>query len=220
MRPPATIRRLVRGLVLSLKPNQRLALTREGRNYLLVWLALMAVGLYLQSNLILLIAGLAAGPLVASIVLSAEMLQGLRVERRLPGYAFAGEPLAVDYVLENGKRWTALLATFVEDELVPGERTVPGAVILTPRLAFARVPAGGRDRVRWEGTAPARGKYSLERLRVITRAPFGLLERRLIVAQPDELIVYPRVGQIASARRPRATGRADRPRRAPRPHGA
>jgi uncharacterized protein (DUF58 family) len=187
---------LARFALLTLKPNQRLAMTPEGRGYFVLWLGLLAIGLYLQSNLVLLIAGLAAGPLVASIVLSSSVLRGLDLERRVPSYAFAGGPLAVDYLLANRRRWTAALATVVEDEIEPLERTVPGAVVLHPRLVFARVPGQGRDRFRWEGVAPARGRYRFGRLDLVTRGPFGLLERRLTLEVPDELIVYPRVGEL------------------------
>jgi uncharacterized protein (DUF58 family) len=193
---PGFLSRIARFALLTLKPNQRLAMTREGRSYFVVWLGLMAIGLYLQSNLVLLIAGLAAGPLVASIVLSSSVLRGLELERRVPPYAFAGGPLAVDYVLVNRRKWTAALATVIEDEIEPLERAVPGATVLNPRLVFARVSGRGRERSRWESVAPARGRYQFGRLDLVTRGPFGLLERRHTLEVPDELIVYPRVGEL------------------------
>jgi uncharacterized protein (DUF58 family) len=189
-------------MALRLKPDQRLALTREGRHYALLWVGLVVLGLYLQSNLILLIAGLAAGPLVASVLLSSRILRGLQVERRSPAYVFAGEPLALDYTLGNNRRWTPALATFIEDELVPLERSVPGATAVSPRLGFARVPRGERSRLRWETVAPARGRYRFEPLEILTRAPFGLVERRQALDQPGELIVYPRVGTLAAGVQP------------------
>src|SRR5581483_9271215 len=85
--------RLVRWVVEGLWPNQQLRWTREGLVYLLVWAMLLAVGLYQQINLILLVAGLAAGPVVASIFVSASMLRRLRVVRRVPAYVFSGDPL-------------------------------------------------------------------------------------------------------------------------------
>ncbi len=65
------------------------------------------------------------------------MLRRLSVLRRVPGYVFSGDPLVVDYTLENGRRWFAALAVFVEDSLVPVDRTVAGAVSVTPRVFFA-----------------------------------------------------------------------------------
>src|SRR5690242_5278344 len=118
-----TIRRLVRRILVGLRPTQSHRWTREGVGFILIWFALLLTGLYHQINLILLVAGLAAGPIVGSIFSSAAMLRKLRVTRRVPPYVFAGEPLRLDYALENGRRWTAALAMFVEDDLVPLDRT-------------------------------------------------------------------------------------------------
>ena len=99
--------RLFRRMVLNLWPRQRLLWTREGVLYIAVWLCLLMTGLWHQINLILLVAGLAAGPVVGSIFASAAMLQRLRVTRRVPTYVFAGDPLVLDYTLENQRPWTA-----------------------------------------------------------------------------------------------------------------
>lgn len=180
----------------ALVPNQRLRLTREGRRYLLVWFLLMFIGLYLQSNLVLLIAGLAAGPLVASIFLSASVVKRLEAHRRVPGYAFAGGRLDLDYTLVNHRRRLAALATCLEDRLESTEGSVWSTALPQPSMTFARVPGRGRHRERWSGLAPSRGKYRFSVLDVITRSPFGLIERRVTLDQPAELVVYPRVGQL------------------------
>src|SRR5579863_6845842 len=110
------VRRLTRWIVWSLWPNQRLRWTREGVAYFFVWLGLLGTGLQQQINLILLIAGLAAGPMVGSIFVSASMLRRLRISRRVPGYIFSGEPLTIDYTLDNDRRWSAALALILTDE--------------------------------------------------------------------------------------------------------
>ncbi len=184
-------------MVLNLWPRQRLLWTREGVLYIAVWLCLLMTGLWHQINLILLVAGLAAGPVVASIFASATMLQRLRVTRRVPAYVFSGDPLVVDYTLENQRPWTAALALTVEDTLVPLDRTVSGSGGVTPRAFFARVPAGQRARVRWLGKSPRRGKYRLRTMDLVTRSPFGLLERRVSTLEPGQLVVYPTVGQLS-----------------------
>jgi uncharacterized protein (DUF58 family) len=193
---PGPLRRALRRALLGLKPNHRLRPTREGRGYFVLWLALLAIGLYLQSNLVLLIAGMAAGPLVASVIISATTLRRLAVIRRPPLYAFAGDTLGVEYTLDNERRRTSALATVVEDSLGPVER---GAATgrLAPHVALARVPGRSRGRVRWETAAPPRGRYRFGDLELITSAPFGLLERRLVLPAPAELVVYPRVGHLA-----------------------
>ena len=184
-------------VLLSLWPTQRLLWTREGVGYILVWGGLLLTGLYQQINLILLVAGLAAGPIVASVFASASMLRKLRVSRRVPAYVFAGDPLNIDYRLENDRRWTAALALWIDDSLVPIDRTVSGTGSIHLRVFFERVAGGERGMVRWQGVAPARGKYRLRALDMITRSPFGLLERRVTVLDPAQLVVYPTVGQLS-----------------------
>ena len=77
--------------------------------------ALLAAGLWQQVNLILLVFTLSAGPFLASIFGGRAMLRRLSVLRRLPAYVFSGDPLVIDYTLENGRRWYAALALFLED---------------------------------------------------------------------------------------------------------
>ena len=131
-------------------PTQRQILTREGFIYFCVAVALLAAGLLHQVNLILLVFTLSAGPFLASIFGGRAMLHRLSVQRRLPPYVFSGEPLIIDYTVENGRRWFASLAVFLEDSLVPVDRSIAGADqrdaegLLRPhrRLAIASACAG------------------------------------------------------------------------------
>ena len=74
----------------------------------------------------------------------------------------------------------------------------PGSVAIDPRAFFARVPAGGRVRLRWQGPQPGAGQVSLPvRWTSCTRSPFGLLERRVTIGEPDEVTGLPAVGQLS-----------------------
>jgi len=157
--------RLIRRLLAGLWPTQTSRWTRESWVYIFIWFVLLATGMYHQINLILLVAGLAAGPIVGSLFSSAAMLRKLRVTRRVPPYVFAGESLHLDYMLENDRKWNAALALFLEDDLVPLDRTIAGSTSLTPRVFFARVPdesggrSAGRGRVR-NGASTCSGRSS------------------------------------------------------------
>lgn len=188
--------RAARSTLAVLWPTQRQLWTREGFLYFIVWIVLLILGLQQQINLILLVSGLAAGPVAASLVVSRAMLRRLRATRRMPPYAFSGDPFPIDYTLENDRRWTAALALFLEDELAPADRTVSGASGVSPRVFFERVPGRDRARVRWTGVVPKRGRYRCRTMEVVTRSPFGLLERRVTITEPAELVVYPTVGQL------------------------
>ena len=185
--------RLVRS---GLKPNERMRITRAGLSYLGVLAALVASGLHQQANLILLVAGMAVGPMVASWFVSAAMLRKLRIRRRAADYLFSGEPLRIGYTLENGRRSTSALALGVEDQLTPIDRGIPGAAAVLPRVVFGRVGPRDRARLRWQGPTPARGRYRFGGMELVTRSPFGLLERRQSVQGPAEIILYPRVGRL------------------------
>jgi len=177
-------------------PTERQILTREGFVYFGAGVLLLAAGLWQQVNLILLVFTLSAGPFLASIFGGRTMLRRLSVLRRVPAYVFAGDPLTIDYTLENGRRWFASLAVFLEDSLVPVDRSAAGAVGLTPRVFFARVAARERARIRWESKSPKRGKYGFRDLDLGTRSPFGLVEHRVTIALADHLVVYPRIGRL------------------------
>src|SRR5205807_1947375 len=75
--------------------GHRLRPTREGLGYFIVWLALMAIGLQQQINLVLLVGGLAAGPIIGSILVSGVGLHRLRVARRAPAYVFPDDPVSL-----------------------------------------------------------------------------------------------------------------------------
>lgn len=195
--PRGPIARAARSVMSTLWPTQRLLWTREGVYYITVWVVLLILGLQQQVNLILLVAGLAAGPVAASFLVSAQMLRKLRASRRLPPYAFSGTQMTIDYTLENDRRVTAALALFVEDEGVPADRTVSGSNGMNPRVFFERVSGKDWARVRWTGDAPKRGRYRFRALEAVTRSPFGLLERRVTIADPGEIVIYPTVGQLS-----------------------
>ncbi len=190
------LRRFARWVVWSLWPNQRLRWTREGVIYFCVWVGLLLTGLYQQINLILLVAGLAAGPMVGSIFVSAAMLRKLRISRRVPSYVFSGTPLSIDYSLDNDRRWSAALALILTDDMIPIDRAVSGPTGLTTLAFFPRVAARSRARVRWQGISPRRGQYRFRMLELVTRSPFGLLERRVAIGDPAQLTVYPEIGQL------------------------
>ena len=190
------LRRLARGVLGALGPTERSILTREGLIYFAVSLLLLIAGLIQQVNLILLVFTLAAGPFLASIFGGRSMLRRLSVMRRVPSYVFSGDPLVIDYALENGRRWYAALALFIEDSLIPVDRAVSGTATLTPRVFFARIPGRERARIHWQCPSPKRGRYQFRDLDVGTRSPFGIVEHRVMIALPDQIVVYPRIGQL------------------------
>ena len=177
-------------------PTERQILTREGLIYFLGGVLLLAAGLWQQVNLILLVFTLSAGPFLASIFGGRTMLRRLSVVRRLPAYVFSGDPLVIDYTLENGRRWFAALAVFVEDSLVPVDRSITGAVERDTASVFreGRGPRSGAGSLGIR--EPRRGKYRFRDLDVGTRSPFGLVEHRVTIGLSDQIVVYPTIGRL------------------------
>ena len=191
------LRPIARRLLDMLWPNQRQILTREGFIYFCVGIALLGAGLLHQVNLILLVFTLSAGPFLASIFGGRAMLHRLSIQRRLPSYVFAGEPLVIDYTVENRRRWFAVLALFLDDLLIPVDRSIPAATNITPRIFFPRVAGRDRVRLRWQLKNSVRGNYRLREIDLGTRAPFGLVEHRVTIFHPDQVLVYPRIGHLS-----------------------
>ena len=191
-------RRFAKGLLGALGPSERSILTREGFVYFIVSLALLVAGLIQQVNLILLVFTLAAGPFLASIFGGRSMLRRLTVQRRVPAYVFSGDPLVLDYGLENGRRWYAaprrVHRRFGASRC---DRSVSGAVALAPRVFFVRIRGRERVRVHWRCPTPKRGRYRFRDLDVGSRAPFGIVEHRVTISLPDQIVVYPRIGQLS-----------------------
>src|SRR5262249_17378901 len=114
-----------------------------------------------------------------------------------PPYVFSGDPLCIEYVVSNGRRWSATLALFLEDSVVPVDRAVSGSATLMPRVFFARIGGGERSRVRWVSVGPTRGKYAFRDLDLATRGPFGMVEHRVTLPLGDQIIVYPKIGRLS-----------------------
>jgi len=194
--PSTPPRQLGRALLGALRLKEKMRWTWETSGYVAVWLLLLAIGLHQQINMVLLIAGLAAGPLVASWFVSSAMLKRLSIRRRYSTYVFSGEPMTIEYVLENARRWRQALAIHLEDSLVPDQTGSSEARELSPVLFFPKVEGRSRQRRSWRGTAPARGRYRFRPIEVATRSPFGLLERRTSIDAPGSLLVYPKIGVL------------------------
>ena len=105
-------RRLSKGLLDALVPREGLSLTREGFFYVVV--SIVHRRPRQQVNLILLVFTLTAvcsWPRFSVVARCSDDCGSSGA----PAYTFAGDPLLIDYSLENGRRWHAALAIFLGD---------------------------------------------------------------------------------------------------------
>lgn len=166
-----------------------LRFTREGRVFVLVTLGVGAAAVNTGNNLLYLVLGLLLSLIVLSGILSEVVLRGLRVERRLPRRAFAGQPCLIELAVENRKGRAPSYSVELED-VAPDEPT-------DRRCYFLKI-AAGREQVGAYPRVPARrGPLRLTEVVVRTRFPFGLFEKSRTLDIEDELLVFPALSHEA-----------------------
>jgi uncharacterized protein (DUF58 family) len=157
--------------------------TREGWWFLIATLVVGAIAVDAGINLFFLTFGLMGCLMLAGLGLAELGLGRLRVRRVLPPVVFAGKPYLMGIALENAKRRLPSFSIEVED-LVDGRP-------IEKRCYFLKLPAGRTQETAYRHTAPRRGRHRLTGFRLATKFPFGLIQRSRIVADAQEVIVYP-----------------------------
>ena len=151
----------------------------------LVWYGSVVV----ESNLLLLLSGMFVGLLVISVWLSRGAVGGMSVARVVGGPVVAGQRFTVRYRLHNPRRrcvrsvWIGELGGEGRRVRV-GEAYVP---MIEPRSTVV---------IEQEGLALRRGLAHLDRVRLWSRFPFGLVRSRREVSVPGRLTVLPRLYAI------------------------
>jgi len=159
-------------------------LTREGRAFLFITVGVGLAAVNTANNLLYLILGLLLSLLLVSGVLSDLALWKLQIKRKLPTRLFAGRRSVMDVALLNDKRWLSSVSVETTDEL-DGVETEPAR--------FVRVAPGETQVQSYRFETLRRGIVELGTMRVITRYPFGLIEKGYTIYLPDEVIVFPRL---------------------------
>ncbi len=154
-----------------------------------------------EVNLLLILAGMLAGPVVLGWWATGRSLKRLKVQRRVPESVCAGDLIVGQIKVRNERARQGSWALLVEDSLerignsdANGRRSPPQRVC--PAVLFPYVPAGDSRRATYRGRLPQRGKYRLGPLRLSTRFPFGLVRKTLAVGNHEILTVYPRLGRL------------------------
>jgi uncharacterized protein (DUF58 family) len=166
------------------RSRRKFRLTREGRAFLFITLGVGLAAVNTANNLLYLVLGLLLSLLLVSGVLSDLALWKLQIKRKLPTRLFAGRHSLMDVALLNEKRWLSSVSVEIIDEL-DGVETEPAR--------FVRVQAGKTEVGSYRFETLRRGIVELGTMRVLTRYPFGLIEKGYTTFLPDEVIVYPQL---------------------------
>jgi len=155
--------------------------------------AVLAGALVREINLLFMVAGLMAGPLLWSWWGGKRLLRGIMVRRRLPRSVCAGDLLVVELEVLNSRSRGGVWALVIEERFFDevGQQVCPSAKMYIPFLS-----AGARQTVSYRGRLPQRGRYRLGPIRLSSRFPFGLFRHTVEVGAMEELVVYPRLGRL------------------------
>ena len=165
-------------------------ITLEGWIYmggiLLVALAALNTG----NNLLFLILSSLIATVLMSGILSSITLSGVEMKLELPEHIFAGQVIRTTVELENEK--LTLPSFSLRVEAAKAKSSAPAAMLDTP-VYFPYLPKQDRVQQIVPMTFPRRGVYCQEAFRIVTRFPFGFLQKARRLNLKKEALVYPSV---------------------------
>jgi len=164
--------------------------TREGWTYIggIVIVALAALNT--GNNLLFLILASLIAIILMSGILSSITLSGVELRLKLPEHIFAGQPVRAEVELENEKLTLPSFSLRVE---AAKAKNSPAAALLETPVYFPYVPKKDRVRQVVPITFPRRGAYRQDAFRIVTRFPFGFLQKARRLELQTEALVYPSV---------------------------
>jgi uncharacterized protein (DUF58 family) len=165
-------------------------ITREGWLYILGIILISLAALNTGNNLLFLILASLVAIILMSGVLSSITLSGVAMRLQLPEHMFAGQPVRASIELENEK--LTLPSFSLRVEAVKDKNAAPAALLETP-VYFPYLAKRGRAHQSVPMSFPARGVYRQDAFRIVTRFPFGFLQKAHRVDLRTEALVYPSV---------------------------
>ncbi|MCA9294122.1 MAG: DUF58 domain-containing protein [Phycisphaerales bacterium] len=191
--------------------ERRYHVNSSGIVYIFV-MALLGIGaINSQNNLLFILFGVALGAMAVSGFVSGFMMLGLRVARLRPQWAQVGKPMHVDYSVSTKSRvmpaFALELCEVAKSKDVPAGRYVPPRRAITTFLTY--VPTRGAARAQAVYTPTRRGVMRLERIRLFSSFPFGLMRKSVSFIDEAEVLVWPELIEPAGGVR-RAIGRHGR----------
>ena len=165
-------------------------ITREGWIYILGIFLVAIAALNTGNNLLFLILASLISIILMSGILSSITLSGLEMRLELPEHIFAGQPVRALVEVHNEKLTLPSFSLRVEG--ARAKEAAQAAMLETP-VYFPYVQKHDRAQQTVPMTFPRRGVYSQEAFRIVTRFPFGFLQKARRVNLKSEALVYPSV---------------------------
>jgi uncharacterized protein (DUF58 family) len=165
-------------------------LTREGWIYLggIVLVALAAINT--GNNLLFLILSCLIASILMSGILSSLTVMGVELNLQLPEHIFARQTVRGTVELKNEKQMLPSFSLRVE---AVTKKNAPTAVLLATPVYFPYVPRLEAVKQSVPLLFAKRGLYKQESFRIVTRFPFGFLQKARRLDLASEALVYPSV---------------------------
>lgn len=164
--------------------------TREGWIYILGIVLVALAAINTGNNLLFLILASLVASILMSGILSSITLAGVELKLHLPEHIFAGQAVRASVELKNEKLTLPSFSLRVEAAKKKGEAAV--ALLETP-VYFPYLPRQQSTRQSVPLLFPQRGVYRQEAFRIVTRFPFGFLQKARRLDLTTEAMVYPAV---------------------------
>lgn len=164
--------------------------SKEGWIYIAGVLMIALAALNTGNNLLFLILACLIAVILMSGILSTVTLSGVNVRLELPEHIFAGQTVRASVELQNEKLTLPSFSLRVEAVRPKGESV--SAILETP-VFFPYVPRHESVRQAVPMTFPRRGLHRQDAFRIVTRFPFGFLQKARRMDLKTEALVYPPV---------------------------
>jgi uncharacterized protein (DUF58 family) len=165
-------------------------ISRAGWLYFGATLLVALAALNTGNNLLFLILSCLVSVILMSGILSSISLAGIDLRIGLPEHIFAGQTVRASVELINAKLTLPSLALRVE-AVVP--QNSPAAALLETPVFFPYLPRQQSMKQSVPVTFLKRGLHVQDTFRIVTRFPFGFLQKSRRVALKSETLVYPSV---------------------------
>jgi hypothetical protein len=169
-------------------------ISREGWIYLGGLLLVALAALNTGNNLLFLILASLISIVLMSGILSSVTLSGVEMRLALPEHIFAGQPVRAMVELENQKLTLPSFSLRVE---AVQEKGASAAAMFEQPVYFPYLPKQDRVQQSVPMTFARRGVYHQDAFRIVTRFPFGFLQKARRLNLKTEALVYPSVEPTA-----------------------
>ena len=166
-------------------------ITRQGWIYVVGIILVALAALNTGNNLLFMILASLIASILMSGILSSVTLAGIELRLKLPEHIFAGQSVNATVELQNEKQTLPSFSLRVEGAAKKGVDSA-AAVLQTP-VYFPYLARQESVKQSVPLLFPKRGVYRQEAFRIVSRFPFGFLQKARRLDLPTEALVYPSV---------------------------